>query len=53
LSHFPPKKTCVQVVAPSFWLPSGEITPHEEKKREKKKPLHAMQKKEYFIFIVN
>jgi len=47
---FSRKKTCVQVVVPSFWLPSGEILPQKKKKQ---KTFIARQKKGYFIYIVN
>jgi hypothetical protein len=53
---FHPKKTCVQVVAPAFWLPSGEISPPKKiikKLKKSKKSFIAMQEKGYFIFVFN
>jgi len=47
---FSRKKTCVQVVVPSFWLPSGEISP--QKKKNKKPSLPGKKRDILFILLI-
>jgi len=51
LSHFPRKKTCVQFVAPSFWLPTGEMSP-QKKEKEKKKPSLPCKKRDILFLLL-